>query len=461
MKRFLSCLLLCAFVAAGLAARPSAPIAFAGADAVVYAAGERSLEVRTLRERLAELDYLDSGSGYEVDEDMLYALKLFCEKNGLAFSEAGVSRAQCDALLYGEGLVGNSPEPSPAIISSDASGGLPGETVVLPADAEHPQVMELQEKLEVLGYMEEQDLSFSVSQDMLYALKQFCEKNGLPYSDAGVTSAAREALLGDAPLIDDHAQEELILCYGDSGDEITQVQMRLMELGFFLDDKISLSHYNDAMQAGVERFCAENNIEYDGSYTIDEALLDVIFSDAARPYEAKNVSWWDSARQYLIGTTRMGEVLVPNLLWLGAAYVALWLVVVALIRLGFSLRERRGRAGSVRGNVRTVRMPNTAQRSRTVDLQICYGGHSDERRCAILKKLSIGRGKGCDLCLTHDDKGISRRHCELFFVSNVLKIRDSSRNGTYVNEKPLHWEETELRSGDRLQIGNHLLIVHY
>ncbi len=56
-----------------------------------------------------------------------------------------------------------------------------------------------------------------------------------------------------------------------------------------------------------------------------------------------------------------------------------------------------------------------------------------------------------------NDSGASREHAEAFKIGEMFFIRDQeSRNGTYVNDEEI--KEELLREGDRLQIGNTILV---
>ena len=62
----------------------------------------------------------------------------------------------------------------------------------------------------------------------------------------------------------------------------------------------------------------------------------------------------------------------------------------------------------------------------------------------------IGRGENCDLRVPL--LSVSRRHCEVGLVGDVVKVKDlASSNGTYVNSGRVN--ESSLDAGDRLVIG--------
>lgn len=62
----------------------------------------------------------------------------------------------------------------------------------------------------------------------------------------------------------------------------------------------------------------------------------------------------------------------------------------------------------------------------------------------------IGRRHDCDLCIPL--MVVSRRHCQLNYNNETLKIRDlGSRGGTFINGKPI--DEATVRAGDYIKVG--------
>ena len=71
---------------------------------------------------------------------------------------------------------------------------------------------------------------------------------------------------------------------------------------------------------------------------------------------------------------------------------------------------------------------------------------------------SVGRNREADFCL--DDRHVSRQHCEIERVEDMLVVRDmDSSNGTYVNG--LKVSEAILKPGDKLTVGVISFIVEY
>jgi pSer/pThr/pTyr-binding forkhead associated (FHA) protein len=72
--------------------------------------------------------------------------------------------------------------------------------------------------------------------------------------------------------------------------------------------------------------------------------------------------------------------------------------------------------------------------------------------------LHLGRGPEADVQL--GDRWVSREHCEIDCVDNVLLVRDlGSKHGTFVNGRSVL--EAELRPGDLLNIGITRFVVQY
>jgi hypothetical protein len=91
-------------------------------------------------------------------------------------------------------------------------------------------------------------------------------------------------------------------------------------------------------------------------------------------------------------------------------------------------------------------------------------GHERARRYPLLAldwsgeppELLIGRHHACDIVIS--DLTVSRRHARLAFRDGRWILRDlNSKNGTTVNG--LRVGRCELRPGDRLALGDHVLLV--
>jgi pSer/pThr/pTyr-binding forkhead associated (FHA) protein len=72
--------------------------------------------------------------------------------------------------------------------------------------------------------------------------------------------------------------------------------------------------------------------------------------------------------------------------------------------------------------------------------------------------LRLGRRPEADVCI--DDRWVSREHCEIDFVDDVLVVRDlDSKHGTFVNGRSI--SRLVLKTGDLLTIGLSKFVVQY
>ena len=67
----------------------------------------------------------------------------------------------------------------------------------------------------------------------------------------------------------------------------------------------------------------------------------------------------------------------------------------------------------------------------------CEGGAMDGRRYPVgTTTILIGREPSCNIRYPADTKGVSRRHCEIFWKNGVLNIMDlGSTSGTFIHGK--------------------------
>jgi len=85
-----------------------------------------------------------------------------------------------------------------------------------------------------------------------------------------------------------------------------------------------------------------------------------------------------------------------------------------------------------------------------------YNGKELLRVCICSLPVTIGSGERADCRL--DFEGVSRVHCRLEAVGNLVRLYDcESKNGTRLNGTPVAYED--LRDGDTLQLGTVFLRV--
>jgi len=86
-----------------------------------------------------------------------------------------------------------------------------------------------------------------------------------------------------------------------------------------------------------------------------------------------------------------------------------------------------------------------------VKLIVVHGKHAGQEIPIPGPKFFIGRAEDCNL-RPHSDL-VSRHHCVIMVEEGFVAVRDfNSKNGTFVNGAKIT-EETELKTGDHLKVG--------
>lgn len=318
-----------------------------------------------------------------------------------------------------------------------------------------------QEKLSSLGY-KVKNFNATLDGDMLYWVRMFCERNGLDHSDDGITDETWRFLMeGDAQIPYEDVENPVIY-YGEDSERVAQLARRLKELGYYVDEQMSLSRYDDAMYNALDRFVHTNGISeaLDKEKGISKILQDFILDNTAKGYQPPKVpSVVERARTYLMDENiiPMNDKLVsiPNYIWIAAVYVLCHVLTILLV---YGVTREKNSARPLSNQVSTV--PDSIRQHDYVDFSIFYRQKATEKRCEIRNGFSIGRSR-CSLNLNDADKSVSKEHCTLRFSDDVLYLKDDSKYGTYVNSRLIHKDEVGLKSGDKLQIGEHMLIVRY
>jgi pSer/pThr/pTyr-binding forkhead associated (FHA) protein len=72
--------------------------------------------------------------------------------------------------------------------------------------------------------------------------------------------------------------------------------------------------------------------------------------------------------------------------------------------------------------------------------------------------IRLGRSAEADICI--EDRWVSREHCEIECVDQVLRVRDlGSKHGTFVNGRAV--SAAVLKPGDQLSVGLSVFLVQY
>ena len=74
--------------------------------------------------------------------------------------------------------------------------------------------------------------------------------------------------------------------------------------------------------------------------------------------------------------------------------------------------------------------------------------------------LDVGRDQYLDWVLPDPNRVVSGKHCEIRYQDGAYWLRDTSTNGTFVNQNPRRLTDPHrLRNGDRIEIGHYIIRV--
>jgi hypothetical protein len=103
----------------------------------------------------------------------------------------------------------------------------------------------------------------------------------------------------------------------------------------------------------------------------------------------------------------------------------------------------------------TTQPPDTQSKCQILLLTTEQQVHAFELSPA--RRIAIGRHDSNDLQLA--SRTVSNFHAEIIHEDGELVLRDlGSTNGTFVNDEAIN--EARLKIGDRLRVGNYILMVH-
>ncbi|MBQ6003750.1 MAG: peptidoglycan-binding protein [Clostridia bacterium] len=135
----------------------------------------------------------------------------------------------------------------------------------------NPIVLDLQDKLMSLSYMDLDEPSDYYSSETEAAIKRFQRTHGLPMT--GVADYATFDLL-----FSDKAKPYSV-SEGAEGDDVEELQSRLVELGYL---KQATGVFDEATTSAVKLFQKRNNLTSDG--TVGENTRETLFSDTVNAY---------------------------------------------------------------------------------------------------------------------------------------------------------------------------------
>ena len=70
--------------------------------------------------------------------------------------------------------------------------------------------------------------------------------------------------------------------------------------------------------------------------------------------------------------------------------------------------------------------------------------------------IRIGRADDCDICIPSGH--VSRHHCELYWVNGVLCLKDTSSNGTVIEDRVIRQESVSIQSPTSVVFAGQVMI---
>lgn len=230
------------------------------AEPVYLQLGSSGAEVAKLQQRLAELGYFNDGATEYFGEYTAECLKAFQAKAG--YEATGILDPDTEALLYSD----SAPSNLPAVYE----GGEFAE-----------EIHTIQQKLIQLQYMTGETTGFYGDQTKA-AVAKFQTVVGLESTGVYDNTTRSKLEASDAP----SNPEVAVIKKGDAGEEVTELQNRLILLRYMIGD--ASGTFDDATEAAVKEYQNTNSLEATG--IVDKAMKDVLYSDKAlRSPEADNL----------------------------------------------------------------------------------------------------------------------------------------------------------------------------
>ena len=252
--------------------------------------GDTSTAVSNLQTRLTELGYYSAGVSGVFDDATEEAVKLF--EKGYGVMQTGIATAALQKRLFSEEALVYGSEAYTAAVDSHYTRLEKGDT--------GSAVIALQNRLAELGYPVEQTGVYD--DDTVAAVRLFYEAYDYKPWDYAIVDL-QKALYSDqarayaaAPEETAAAREDgdLTLMAGDSGARVTQLQLRLRDLGYLTE---ATGEYDQATVQAVSAFQVACRVEQTGVAGVD--LQKQLFAeDAPASGEMKQIyallQWGDT-----------------------------------------------------------------------------------------------------------------------------------------------------------------------
>lgn len=245
------------------------------------AQGDSGTRVRNLQTRLKELGYYTGSVDGNFGSSTATAVKRFQQAIGV--NVTGVATIAVQQKLYASNAPvyeGEEEEDAYTLLSPGDSGSA---------------VKRLQTRLKELGYFDG-DLGGNYLTKTTDAVKKFQEAIGVNPTGIATVALQKKLFASDAPYYEGEEEEEqpqtnyVKLQKGATGTQVTKLQKRLKELGYFTTDITGT--YGTMTIRAVKAFEARYGKEQTGIATV--ALQKELYSDNALPYEDASDTTGDS-----------------------------------------------------------------------------------------------------------------------------------------------------------------------
>lgn len=137
----------------------------------------------------------------------------------------------------------------------------------------HPVVLQLQERLMMLGFMDTDEPTDLYGEVTLNAVKVYQRQNKLA-QDGVVGPNTLKAIL--SPEAKYYAAQK-----DDDGDDISRIQMRLYELGYLATADLVTGHFGDSTETAVKKMQEVNELDQDGK--VGRKTMNLLYSEEVKP----------------------------------------------------------------------------------------------------------------------------------------------------------------------------------
>ena len=136
---------------------------------------------------------------------------------------------------------------------------------------QHQVVIQVQSRLMSLGYMDNDDPTTYYGNATADAIRKFQRQQGVKQDGICGIDTWDRLFAADAPYYK--------VKNGDDGEDIVQIQLRLYQLGYLMDNSLT-GHFGDTTEAAVKKMQERNGISIDGA--VGKETINLLYSDEVK-----------------------------------------------------------------------------------------------------------------------------------------------------------------------------------